>query len=185
MCWTEVAWSPRRGRWDILRPMGPEYWCNIPQSEVVHRDQWGLIDGAEDDSAPAPSEGSTKPTTMEDEVGDHPDMEEVQQLRPINEIHINTLAAHVDKTSLSMTSYVQNNHKDLLLYSHSGVSVLTLVYQTFYLLNLLDLASLHYSILTAVYLVSPRQKTSLLDPLQLWPLKHAHTQKKKTDLLMR
>ncbi|KAI9442068.1 hypothetical protein BJY52DRAFT_1194840 [Lactarius psammicola] len=58
---------------------GEEYGCNILRSEVVHRDQWGPIDGAEDDSAPAPSEGSTEPTTTEDEAGDRPDAEEEQQ----------------------------------------------------------------------------------------------------------
>ena len=72
-CWTEVAWSPCRERWDVLRTAGLEYGCNILRSEVVHRDQWGPIDGAEDDSAPAPSEGSTEQTTTEDEIGDRPD----------------------------------------------------------------------------------------------------------------
>ncbi|KAI9436502.1 hypothetical protein BJY52DRAFT_1230480 [Lactarius psammicola] len=79
---------------------GPEYRCNIPQSEVVHRDQWGAINGAENDSAPAPSEGSTKPTTTEDKAGDHPDAEEAQQLQGINEIGINTLAAQAENITI-------------------------------------------------------------------------------------
>ncbi|KAI9447210.1 hypothetical protein BJY52DRAFT_1228409 [Lactarius psammicola] len=81
MCWTEVVWSPCRGRWDVLQPTGLEYWCNILRSEVTHRDQWGPIDGAESDSAPAPSEASEEVTTTEDDIGDWPDAEEAQQLQ--------------------------------------------------------------------------------------------------------
>ncbi|KAI9437107.1 hypothetical protein BJY52DRAFT_1196649 [Lactarius psammicola] len=99
-CWTEVAWSPHRGRWDVLRPTGPEYHCNILRSEVAHQDQWGPIDGAGDDSAPAPSEGSTEPTTTEDEVGDHLDMEEEQQRRRFEEIRINSLAAQAEQIAI-------------------------------------------------------------------------------------
>ncbi|KAI9449531.1 hypothetical protein BJY52DRAFT_1227715 [Lactarius psammicola] len=95
-CWTEVAWSPCRGRWDVLRPTGPEYRCNILQSKVTHRDQWGPIDGTESDSAPAPSDASEEATTTEDDIGDRPDAEEAQQLQRINEIHINSLAAQAE-----------------------------------------------------------------------------------------
>ncbi|KAI9435213.1 hypothetical protein BJY52DRAFT_1230926, partial [Lactarius psammicola] len=96
----KVAWSPRRGRWDVLRPTGAEYGCNILRSNVVHWDQWGPIDGVEDDSAPAPSEGSTEPTTTEDEVGDRPDAEEGQQRRRFDEIRINSLAAQAEQISI-------------------------------------------------------------------------------------
>ncbi|KAI9441142.1 kinase-like domain-containing protein [Lactarius psammicola] len=79
---------------------GPKYGCNILRSEVVHRDQWGPIDGAEDDSAPAPSEGSTEATTTEDEAGDRPDAEEEQQRRRFDEIRINSLAAQAEQINI-------------------------------------------------------------------------------------
>ena len=84
LCWTEVVWSPRRGRWDVLCPTRNKYHCNIYQTDIVYCDQWGTIDRAEEESAPAPLEASTEQTTTEGKVGDQPDAKEAQQLQCIN-----------------------------------------------------------------------------------------------------
>ena len=66
---------------------------------MVHQDQWGLIDGVEDDSAPAPSE-DTDQTTTEDKVGDRPDAEEERQIRRFDEIRINSLATQAEQINI-------------------------------------------------------------------------------------
>ena len=45
MCWTEITWNAPQNRWDVERPTGPDYRCNIFEDEVQTAGQVGPIDG--------------------------------------------------------------------------------------------------------------------------------------------
>jgi len=68
VCWTEITWNAQN-RWNIERPMGPDYWCDIFKDEVQTAGQVGPIDGQppQDPRTPAPS------TEDEEEGSEHSD----------------------------------------------------------------------------------------------------------------
>jgi len=62
VCWTEITWNAPNNRWDIVRPTGPDYWCNIFENEVQTAGQVGPIDGQ-----PAPTPRTPAPSTDDKE----------------------------------------------------------------------------------------------------------------------
>ena len=44
MCWTEIVWNAPNNRWDVERPTGPDYRCDIFEDEVQTAGQVGPID---------------------------------------------------------------------------------------------------------------------------------------------
>ncbi len=44
VCWTEITWNAPNNRWDVVRPTGPDYWCDIFEDEVRTAGQVGPID---------------------------------------------------------------------------------------------------------------------------------------------
>ena len=61
MCWTEITWNAPLNRWNVERPAGPDYRCDIFEDEVRTAGQVGLIDGQ---NAPTPR---TPASSTEDE----------------------------------------------------------------------------------------------------------------------
>jgi len=57
VCWTEITWNAPQNRWEVERPTGPDYWCDIFEDEVQTAGQVGLIDGQNNPTprTPAPS----------------------------------------------------------------------------------------------------------------------------------
>ncbi len=45
MCWTKIVWNAPNNRWDVTRPTGPDYRCDIFEDEVQTAGQVGPIDG--------------------------------------------------------------------------------------------------------------------------------------------
>ncbi len=45
MCWTEITWNAPQNQWNIERPTGPDYRCDIFEDEVQTAGQVGPIDG--------------------------------------------------------------------------------------------------------------------------------------------
>ncbi len=64
VCWTEVTWNAPNNRWDIVRPAGPDYQCDIFKDEVQTVGQVGLID-----RQPAPTPRTPVPSTEDEEEG--------------------------------------------------------------------------------------------------------------------
>ncbi len=62
MCWTEITWNAPQNRWEVERPTGPDYRCDIFEDEVQTAGQVGLIDGQ---SAPTPR--TPAPSTEDEE----------------------------------------------------------------------------------------------------------------------
>ena len=44
VCWTEITWNAPNTRWDVIRPTGPDYRCDIFEDEVRTAGQVGQID---------------------------------------------------------------------------------------------------------------------------------------------
>ncbi len=67
VCWTEITWNTPLQRWNVERPTGPDYRCDIFEDEVQTAGQVGLIDGQPllTPRTPAPS------TEDEDEGSEH------------------------------------------------------------------------------------------------------------------
>src|SRR6266702_2679161 len=57
VCWTEITWNAPHNRWNIERPTGPDYCCDIFEDEVQTTGQVGPIDGQPPQTprTPAPS----------------------------------------------------------------------------------------------------------------------------------
>jgi len=45
VCWTKITWNAPQNRWNVERPTGPDYHCNIFEDEVQTAGQVGPIDG--------------------------------------------------------------------------------------------------------------------------------------------
>ncbi len=96
MCWTEITWNAPLQRWNVERPTGPDYHCDIFEDEVQTTGQVGPIDGQPPQTprTPAPS------TDEEDERSERSDntiklgapgntMEEERLADLAESIHIN------------------------------------------------------------------------------------------------
>jgi len=44
VCWTEITWNAPLNRWNVERPTGPDYRCDIFEDEVQTAGQVGPID---------------------------------------------------------------------------------------------------------------------------------------------
>jgi len=44
VCWTKITWDAPQARWNVERPIGPDYRCNIFEDEVQMAGQVGPID---------------------------------------------------------------------------------------------------------------------------------------------
>ncbi len=69
VCWTEISWNAPHNRWNVDRPTGPDYRCDIFEDKVQTAGQVGPIDGQPPQTprTPAPS------TEDEDEGSEHSD----------------------------------------------------------------------------------------------------------------
>jgi len=69
VCWTEITWNAPQNRWNVERPTGPDYRCDIFENEVQTAGQVGPIDGQPPQNlrTPAPS------TEDEEEGSEHSD----------------------------------------------------------------------------------------------------------------
>jgi len=65
ICWCEVAWSTIQQRWNVTRPTGDEYRCDIFKDEVIHDGDQGPIDGQEDDNSILQNPRTPTPSTTD------------------------------------------------------------------------------------------------------------------------
>ncbi|KAH9039631.1 hypothetical protein EDB85DRAFT_2141138 [Lactarius pseudohatsudake] len=63
ICWAEVAWNPPLQRWDVNRPAGSEFHCDIDRHEIPSREDWGRLNGQEMPSSQAAPEAASKSET--------------------------------------------------------------------------------------------------------------------------
>ncbi|KAH9017061.1 hypothetical protein EDB85DRAFT_2155444 [Lactarius pseudohatsudake] len=63
ICWAEVAWNPPLQRWDVNRPAGSEFRCDIDRREIPSQEDWGRLDGQETPSSQAAPEAASESET--------------------------------------------------------------------------------------------------------------------------
>jgi len=44
-CWCEIMWNAPENLWNIVRPTGPDYWCDIFEDKVQAEGSEGQING--------------------------------------------------------------------------------------------------------------------------------------------
>ncbi len=62
VCWTEIVWNAPNNRWDVTRPTGPDYRCDIFEDKVQTAGQVEPIDGQ-----PIPTPRTPAPSTEDKE----------------------------------------------------------------------------------------------------------------------
>jgi len=62
VCWCEVTWNAPEAVWNIVRPTGPDYRCDIFEDEVRTAGNVGAIDGH-----PLPTQRTPDPSTEEED----------------------------------------------------------------------------------------------------------------------
>ncbi|KAH9179482.1 hypothetical protein EDB89DRAFT_2062548 [Lactarius sanguifluus] len=61
-CWTEICWDNLHNKYQVIRPAGAALRLDIPSTNVVTRDQWGTIDGQEEEPARSPTPKTPAPS---------------------------------------------------------------------------------------------------------------------------
>jgi len=94
-CWCETTWSVLHQRWNITRPTGDEYRCNIFEDEVIHDGDQGPIDGQEDkeNNSILHNPRTPAPSTTEGSEGDASEPESATTGEPGNTTEESQLAA--------------------------------------------------------------------------------------------
>ena len=64
MCWVETTWNPIDWRWDVIRPLGPQYQCDIYEP-IPHISDWGPLNGQEVSQGPNTTHASTDPVVTD------------------------------------------------------------------------------------------------------------------------
>ncbi len=62
LCWCEITWNAPEAVWNVVRPAGPDYRCDIFEDEVQTTGNVGAIDGQ-----PLPTPRTPDPSTTEEE----------------------------------------------------------------------------------------------------------------------
>jgi len=78
----EVTWNPVDNRWDAVRPAGRNYNCDIDARNLPTREQWGRIDGQEDEE-PSTSEPRTPAPSETSQEGDQSESEDESEVAEI------------------------------------------------------------------------------------------------------
>ena len=79
MCWTEITWNAPLNRWNIERPTGPDYRCDIFEDEVQTVGQVGPINGQPPQTPRTPA-----PSTEDKEEGSEDTEHTVESRAPGN-----------------------------------------------------------------------------------------------------
>ncbi len=99
VCWTEILWNAPQNRWEVDRPTGPDYRCDIFEDEVQTAGQVGPLDGPPRTPTPSTDEEDeaeserTNPTIESGAPGNTTEEEGLANLA--ESIHINPPMATV------------------------------------------------------------------------------------------
>ncbi|KAH9041971.1 hypothetical protein EDB85DRAFT_1886021 [Lactarius pseudohatsudake] len=94
ICWAEVAWNPPLQRWDINRPAGSEFHCDIDRREIPSRKNWGQLDGQDTPSSQAAVPEDTSESESGMDTGDNESEEDhLSNVNPEEQEELTRLAA--------------------------------------------------------------------------------------------
>ena len=94
-CWCEVTWSVFHQRWNVTRPTGDEYRCDIFENEVIRDGDQGPIDEQEDgeNNSILQNPRTPAPSTVDNSEEEESDRESVTTGEPGNTTEESQLAA--------------------------------------------------------------------------------------------
>ncbi|KAH9040495.1 hypothetical protein EDB85DRAFT_2173781 [Lactarius pseudohatsudake] len=93
ICWAKVAWNPPLQRWDVNRPAGSEFCCDINRREIPSREDWGRLDGQETPSSQAAPEAASESETDTEE--DESEEDHLSNVNPEEQEELARLTAAV------------------------------------------------------------------------------------------
>ncbi|KAH8995673.1 hypothetical protein EDB92DRAFT_1943166 [Lactarius akahatsu] len=87
LCWVEIQWNDIHNKYQVNRPASSSLSLDILQSNVTTRDQWGPIDGEEEEPARSPTPKTPAPspsiTSNPEEICIIKDQQEEERLEQI------------------------------------------------------------------------------------------------------
>ncbi|KAH9059802.1 hypothetical protein EDB87DRAFT_1577340 [Lactarius vividus] len=98
LCWVEVTWNPVDHRWDVVRPAGPNYHCNINIRDIpTDRNSWGCIDGQT-------KESESESQTPEESENEQSLVQQAESLRIQEPETINVLSPATNMATATYTT---------------------------------------------------------------------------------
>ena len=113
-CWVEITWNPIDRRWDVIRPLGPQYQCNIYEP-IPHVSDWGPLDGQEAPNKPSDDSHSTSEHTSQGEVSQGPNTTHASTDPVVTDLALAAESIHIYEpmATFTMQAAVQEEHANL------------------------------------------------------------------------
>ncbi len=115
LCWCEITWNAPENLWNVVRPAGPDYRCDIFEDEVRTAGNVGLIDG----QVPPPTPRTPTPSTdsQEEDQNSERSGETIESGHPGNtteEEGLANLAESIHINSPAMATMTQEQHVEAI-----------------------------------------------------------------------
>ncbi len=127
VCWCEITWNAPEAVWNVVRPAGPDYRCDIFEDEVQTTGNVGAIDGQPPVTprTPAPSMDS-----REEQESEHSEEDTVESGQPGNtteEEGLANLAESIHINPPEMATMTEPPHMEEIIDDHTGHRVRCIV----------------------------------------------------------
>jgi len=84
VCWCEITWNAPEAVWNVVRPAGPDYRCDIFEDEVQTSGNVGAIDGHVPPTPRTPAPSTDSREEEEEERGSEPSEDTIESGQPGN-----------------------------------------------------------------------------------------------------
>ena len=118
VCWVETTWNPIDRRWDVIRPLGPQYQCDIYEP-IPHVSDWGPLDGQEVHNEPpsndSHSDSDASEHTSQGEVSQGPNTTHASTDSVVTDLALAAESIHIYEpmATFTMQAAVQEEHANL------------------------------------------------------------------------
>ncbi len=128
VCWCEITWNAPEGVWNVVRPTGPDYCCDIFEDEVRTSGNIGAIDGQIPPTprTPAPSTDSQGG----EERGSEQSEDTIESGQPGNtteEEGLANLAESIHINPPEMATMTEPPHTEETINEHTGHQIRRIV----------------------------------------------------------
>ncbi len=121
VCWCEITWNAPEAVWNVVRPTGPDYQCDIFEDEVQTSGNVGAIDGQVPltPRTPAPSMDSQEEEERESEQSEDT-IESGQPGNTMEEEGLTNLAESIRINPPDMATMTEPQHTEETIDEHMG-----------------------------------------------------------------
>ena len=119
MWWCEITWNAPEAVWNVVRPTGPNYRCNIFEDEVQTARNVGAIDGH---PLPAPRTPAPSTDSQEEQESEHSEdtIESGQPGNTTEEEGLANLAESIHINSPEMATMTEAPRMEETIDDHTG-----------------------------------------------------------------